>query len=276
MANKTRSTVFDTIRNKIKEVKRKRNLRRGCHLCTRKNCSLCTTKNKHNQRFMMTGDFIATKTNQTHKIEHHLTCSSNWIIYMLICINCGIRSFGSSKRTARTRILEHIRAIAKNKDGHKYPMVRHLNRLKSECYGGEADKLLNLRCMVVDGLDAIDEANLGDQIADGRLNKKEIYWQGISLSFLNGNDRSDFNNRGYNRRNYTDKKTHKLKTISLSRTLGMKDRNWNANWCKVERLIEKKGKRIKYKQWCLNKANLSKFKLRHKKVGVFKRKKKKQ
>eukprot|EP01083_Nonionella_stella_P186576 683469_1 len=128
-------------------------------------------------KFMLVGDYFVTDDNRKHRIKQHLTCNSDWAIYMLICINCGMYSFGSTTTTVNKRFSSHKSCIINNTNARDYPMVKHFNT----------------------------PTNKWRKVADSRLNGLEIHKQGISLSFLSGNSRLDFDNRSDNRRNYSEK-----------------------------------------------------------------------
>lgn len=59
------------------------------------------------------------------KIEQFLTCSSNFVIYVLEC-PCQLRYVGSTTLMAKKRVMEHLRAIT-NVDTH-YPIARHFQK----------------------------------------------------------------------------------------------------------------------------------------------------
>lgn len=63
------------------------------------------------------------------------------------------------------------------------------------------NRIKNLKIMIIDG---ISTNNLILKIADGRLNKLEIYRQGQAVTvYRGGNDTKDFHNSKWNRRNYS-------------------------------------------------------------------------
>eukprot|EP01084_Bolivina_argentea_P298144 513729_1 len=107
-------------------------------------------------------------------------------------------------------------------------MVKHFNRIESECYCKD-NRLKNCRMIIIDG---INDPTLSDIAADQRINKLEIRYQGELISHHNsGNDKLDFNNSGWNRRNYTDKYTNKNSIITLKRPKGKRNKQlWNKNW----------------------------------------------
>ena len=73
-------------------------------------------------------------------IDKFLTCSSDYVIYGLIC-PCGKWYIGSTKHPAKRRILEHKRAI-RNNDA-QYPVARHYAK-----FHGSDDALL--RFLILD------------------------------------------------------------------------------------------------------------------------------
>ncbi len=215
----------------------KSTLPKGCHGCP-KGCGVCTVKNRNGTILLLQGEYyISSKLNQKFQINHHFNCQSNWIIYIVCCINCGIESVGSSKQSVRTRIGQHKNNVLNNSKGNEYPMVHHFNRINSICYCNQ-NKLKNFRFMILDG---IDDPNLSDQAADQRLNKLEIKYQGELITHFNsGNDKKDFHNRGLNRRNYHNKYTKKDMKIKLIRTRGIRNNKlWNKNWILSKQLSKK-------------------------------------
>eukprot|EP01083_Nonionella_stella_P076661 208997_1 len=194
--NKIKTSIQLDIRNG-----KKKHIRAGCHLCTNPKCNVCTTHGMQDTKFMLVGDYFVTNDNRKHRIKQHLTCNSDWAIYMLICINCGMYSFGSTTTTVNKRFSSHKSCIINNTNARDYPMVKHFNTPTNKCYV-KGNKTKYLRLMVVDGLDERD-TNSTRKVADSRLNGLEIHKQGISLSFLSGNSRLDFDNPYDNRRNYS-------------------------------------------------------------------------
>ena len=96
------------------------------------------------------------RNGQVSVINKFLSCSSDYVVYVLIC-PCQLWYVGSTKHQARRRILEHRRAITNN--DAQYPVARHfalhhnsdsaqlkyfiLDRVEPLSRGG--DRLLTLR-----------------------------------------------------------------------------------------------------------------------------------
>eukprot|EP01084_Bolivina_argentea_P123636 219102_1 len=200
----------------------------GCFGCD-KGCRICTIKNRNGTTLLLQGDhYISSKLDHKIHINQHFNCNSNWVIYIILCIYHGIESVGSTKQKAKKRIGQHLNNILNNNNAREYPMVKHFNRIESECYCKE-NRLKNCRMIIIDG---IDDPTLSDIAADQRINKLEIKYQGQLITHHNsGNDKLDFNNSGLNRRNYTDKFTNKNSKIKLNRPKGKRNGQlWNKNW----------------------------------------------
>ncbi|XP_078525602.1 uncharacterized protein LOC144798546 [Lissotriton helveticus] len=66
--------------------------------------------------------FEISDTGMKVPIKHFITCSSQFVVYCLVC-PCGLRYIGSTIKELKLRILEHQRAI--EKVDISYPVARH-------------------------------------------------------------------------------------------------------------------------------------------------------
>ena len=203
----------------------------GCYGCS-KSCAMCkSAKNKQNTNFLLRGNYIiCNKTNASYKIKQIFNCNSTHLIYSLLCINCGMQSVGSTMDKLKSRFAKHKSDIINNKKGG-CNLVQHFNNPRLKCYD-KNNKVQYLRVMAFDGL-TIDDQQLTYKVADGRLNALEINWQGKFISIhRGGNNTKDYNNVGYNRRNYTEKHRKSSDKIILNRNIDISNdgRLWNKTW----------------------------------------------
>ena len=200
-------------------------IRNGCHKC--KGCAICTMDNDQNTMFLIMGDyFIGAKTGYKYHINQSFNCDSTYIIYSLMCINCGIQSVGSTENF-KTRFSSHKSDILHNKE-NGCNLVGHFNDKNSKCFV--------LRTMILDG---IKNDNIKYRIADGRMNKLEIQWQGKLVTVHHGgNDTKDFNNSRWNRRNFSIKWEERNESIIIlnraKSNFSNKCKNWNKGWITLE------------------------------------------
>ena len=63
--------------------------------------------------FLKTTTFKSTQTRETFTIFHQFTCHSNYVIYLLECINCKIQYVGKSETSLNIRLNNHRKDIKK-------------------------------------------------------------------------------------------------------------------------------------------------------------------
>ena len=74
-----------------------------------KNCAAC--KHTHNssvvEHTVTSHTFSSHSSGQQFTIKHHLHCLSTNVVYLINCKKCGFQYIGETKRTLKTRLLEH-------------------------------------------------------------------------------------------------------------------------------------------------------------------------
>ena len=74
-----------------------------------KNCAVC--KHTHSSSVVehtsSSQTFSSHSTGQQFTIKHHLHCLSTNVVYLKNCKKCGFQYIGKTKRTLKTRLLEH-------------------------------------------------------------------------------------------------------------------------------------------------------------------------
>lgn len=105
--------------------------------------------------------FIHPTTNEKIDIRYHLTCVSDWIVYMLWC-PCGLLYVGETKNDMRTRLNHHRYTIRKQR--LDLPLSKHFSEMKHTEW--------DLRFMIVDHVPRPKKG--GDRLM--LLLKKELYW----------------------------------------------------------------------------------------------------
>ena len=101
--------------------------------------------------------FCSTNTSKKYKINHHLKCTSSFVIYLATCKKCGGQYVGKSQTQFKTRHSNHKSEIKK--------MIGGL----SHHYGGEKGcGYKNISIQI------IDQVEQGDKEA---LVQTELYWQ---------------------------------------------------------------------------------------------------
>ena len=101
--------------------------------------------------------FTSTNTGRAYKIRQHLTCDSNFVIYLVTCNLCSGQYVGKSQTPFKSR---HSR--------HKYEIKNKIGGLGHH-YGGQRQcKYDNLTVQI------IDQVPNGEKI---KLAQKETFWQ---------------------------------------------------------------------------------------------------
>ena len=68
--------------------------------------------------------FSSSVTGERFTIQHHLTCTSVNVVYLITCLKCNQQYVGETKRMLKTRLLEHC---GDTKHGRDKPVARHFN-----------------------------------------------------------------------------------------------------------------------------------------------------
>ena len=69
--------------------------------------------------------FSSHSSGQQFTIKHHLHCLSTNVVYLINCKKCGFQYIGETKRTLKTRLLEHCGDTKHKRDK---PVARHFNQ----------------------------------------------------------------------------------------------------------------------------------------------------
>ena len=92
-----------------------------------KNCAAC--KHTHNssvvEHTVTSHTFSSHSSGQQFTIKHHLHCLSTNVVYLINCKKCGFQYIGETKRTLKTRLLEHCGDTKHKRDK---PVARHFNQ----------------------------------------------------------------------------------------------------------------------------------------------------
>ena len=92
-----------------------------------KNCAAC--KHTHNSSVVehtaTSHTFSSHSSGQQFTIKHHLHCLSTNVVYLINCKKCGFQYIGETKRTLKTRLLEHCGDTKHKRDK---PVARHFNQ----------------------------------------------------------------------------------------------------------------------------------------------------
>lgn len=122
----------------------------GCYPCYR--CSNCSN--------MIRGDkFVHPHTGEVIKINHYLTCNSDFVIYILTC-PCQMLYVGETTNTFRKRINNHKSTIRTGKV--EFPVPKH--------FRDKGHHLKDLKYMIVDHVPKNKRG--GDRVT--LLKKKEL------------------------------------------------------------------------------------------------------
>ena len=116
----------------------------GCHACPK----------VQNTKF-----FKSTNTKRKYPIRQKMSCRSSYIVYFIVCRNCGGNYVGKSKREFRQRHSGHKQEISNGIGG----LGQHFHRT-------------NVRGCSYSHLEAtlIEKVKQGD---DAKLTERELYWQ---------------------------------------------------------------------------------------------------
>ena len=108
---------------------------------------------KQKQQFKSTE---STNTQKSYRIRHHLTCDSDFVIYLATCLKCEGQYVGKSQTPFKRRHSNHKQEVKRQYGG----LGKH--------YGGQGCGYESLRIQII------------DQVEDGKveaLAEAEIYWQ---------------------------------------------------------------------------------------------------
>ena len=101
-------------------------------------------------------NFSSTNTQKTYRIRHHLTCDSDFVIYLATCVKCEGQYVGKSTTPFKKRHSNHKQEVKREYGG----LGKH--------YGGKGCGYENMRIQI------IDQVERGNPEA---LAEAEIYWQ---------------------------------------------------------------------------------------------------
>ena len=75
--------------------------------------------------FYQGNEVTSNSTNQTFKIQHHMTCSTPNVIYLIECKQCSMQYIGQTKRSLRSRFNNHRFDIENNRNS---TVAAHFNK----------------------------------------------------------------------------------------------------------------------------------------------------
>ena len=107
--------------------------------------------------------FSSTNTQKTYRIRHHLTCDSDFVIYLATCQKCAGQYVGKSKTPFKVRHSNHKQEVKREYGG----LGKH--------YGGKGCGYQNLKIQLID---QVEERTLE------ALAEAEIYWQNQLRSYI--------------------------------------------------------------------------------------------
>ena len=120
----------------------------GCYKCGKCKVSCPILKEGTN--------FFSTNTEKTYRIRHHLTCDSDFVIYLATCQKCRGQYIGKSQTTFKKRHSNHKQEVKREYGG----LGKH--------YGGRGCGYENISIQI------IDQVETGNVRA---LAEAEVYWQ---------------------------------------------------------------------------------------------------
>ena len=92
-----------------------------------KNCAAC--KHTHSssvvEHISSSQTFFSHSIGQQFTMKHHLHCLSTNVVYLINCKKCGSKYIGETKRTLKTRLLEHCGDTKHERDK---PIARHFKQ----------------------------------------------------------------------------------------------------------------------------------------------------
>ncbi|OCT76279.1 hypothetical protein XELAEV_18031475mg [Xenopus laevis] len=114
-------------------------------------------------------EFCSTVTKNTYRIKQYINCCSKGIFYLITCTRCGKQYVGSTTRSLKERMREHINQIKNIKLSNKANVTRHF----AECNKS------NLKYLSIQG---IEQIRLGTRGGDflSKLRKREVFLVSIT------------------------------------------------------------------------------------------------
>lgn len=132
------------------------NDRKGIFQCKKRACLTC-------QFIAHITDKISTNSGKEYMIKQFITCSTDFVIYVLRC-SCSLFYVGRTIRALRARVGDHRRLIKKDCNEHSVP--RHFNCV----HNGD------IKCLEVFVIESIPKGTLTLNERFSLLWRREIFW----------------------------------------------------------------------------------------------------